>query len=162
MNPSTTHQEFIVISTSTTGAALLNAGIQALGSTSNSKTSGLCSAVASGASAITGFPEEAVSAVCSFSKESLGLLENAAEQGYDALTEALGDTGEWISDAADSVTRNAVSLYNDIASLAEGGVDAVGDAASAAADGVGSVANGLTSFGALALAAGGALLRVVG
>ncbi len=144
-----------MINAATTGASLLSAGIQALNSTGcKTNSSDLCTALAS----TVGLPEEAASAVCTFSKESLGLLSEAAESGIQAVADAVEDTGEWIAETANSATQGAVSLYKDIASLADSGIDAVGDAASAAVDGLGAATNTVSSYGALALAAGGALL----
>jgi hypothetical protein len=147
-----------VINAATTGASFLNAGIQALNPTgSKTSSSSLCHSLAS----TVGLPEDAASAVCTFSEESLGLLGDAADSGVQAVADAVDDAGEWITETVNSATRGAVSLYKDIANLADSGVDAVSDAADAVGDGVGAAANTLSSYGALALAAGGALLSGV-
>lgn len=144
-----------MINAATTGASLLNAGLQALNSTGCKTTSNdLCTALAS----TVGIPEDAASAVCTFSEESLGLLSDAAGSGIQAVADAVDDTGEWIAETANSATRGAISLYKDIENLADSGIDAVGDVASAVVDGIGAATNTVSSYGALALAAGGALL----
>ncbi len=144
-----------MINSATTGASLINAGIQALNSTAcKTPSSDLCTTLASA----VGLPQDAASAVCTFSKESLGLLSEAAESGAQVVADAVEDTGEWIAETVNSATRGAVSLYTDIANLADTGIDAVGDAASAAVDSLGAATNTVSSYGALALAAGGALL----
>lgn len=144
-----------MINAVTTGASVLNAGLQALNSTGcKASSNDLCSALAS----TVGLPEDAASAVCAFSQESLGLLSDAAGSGIDAVGDALEDAGEWIAETTNSATRGAVSLYRDIANLADSGIDAVGDVASAAVDGIGAATNTVSSYGALALAAGGAML----
>ena len=147
-----------MINAATTGASLLTTGIKALDSAGFKTTSsGLCNTLASSA----GLPEAAASTVCTFSKASLDRLSDAAESGVQAVAEAVEDTGEWIAEAVNSATRGAVSLYTDIANLTDSGIDAVGDAADAAIDGIGSATNTLSSLGAMAMAAGGALLSEV-
>ena len=149
------------------GSYLVSSGMQQLGAAAGGKeavSKAACTALtsASGAAAVP------ASAICSFSAEGLGLLGEAVEAGYGAVSGALNDAGEWIGDAVGNASSGVASLYEEVADLAESSVDAVtdamssvGDAVSSTASGIGTAVGRVASYGALAAAAAGKLLNEV-
>lgn len=70
---------------------------------------------------------DSVSAICSFSAESLEKLGDMADAGYDAVGTALSDTGDAVESALDSVTNGFTQLYSDVAAMVSDGLDTLGD-----------------------------------
>ncbi|APW43266.1 hypothetical protein [Rhodoferax saidenbachensis] len=97
---------------------------------------------------------DSVSAVVSFSAESLGKLGDVAESGLHSVSDVFGDVADAVGDAVDSAENSVVSLYNEVAGMAEDTFDAVGDAASSLADGISSAAGTVASYVAMGVEAG--------
>jgi|GEM_PF-1138392 len=80
---------------------------------------------------------DSVSAICSFSAESLEKLGDMADAGYDAVESAI-----------DSVTNGFTQLYTDVAAMASDGLDTLGEVGQsvshAAEDVVDSIEDGLS------------------
>lgn len=97
---------------------------------------------------------DSVSAVVSFSAESLEKLGDVAESGLQSVTDVFGDVADAVGDAVDSVENGVVSLYNEVADMAEDTFDAVGDAASSVVDGISSAAGTVAAYVAMGVEAG--------
>lgn len=110
--------------------------------------------VVAGAVGVAEAAADSVSAVVSFSAESLEKLGDVAESGLQSVTEVLGDVADAVGDAVDSAENSVVSLYNEVAEMAEDGLDAVGDAASSVADGISSAAGAVAAYVAMGVEAG--------
>lgn len=92
---------------------------------------------------------DSVSAICSFSTESLDKLGNMVGTGYDAVGTALSDTGDAVGAAIGSATNGLTQLYADVAAMADKGIEALGDAgqavSNAAEEVVDSIGDGLSN-----------------
>jgi len=110
--------------------------------------------VVAGAVGIVEAAGDAVSAVCSFSAESLSKLNDAAESGLDSIGDAFSDVTDVVGDAIDAAEAGATQLYNDIASLTEEGLQVMGDMASSAVDGISSAAASVGVAATVSVAAG--------
>lgn len=77
---------------------------------------------------------DSVSAICSFSTESLDKLGDMVGAGYDAVGTALSDTGDAVGAAIGSATGGFTQLYADVAAMADKGIEAVSDAAEEVVD----------------------------
>lgn len=92
---------------------------------------------------------DSVSAICSFSAESLEKLGDMADAGYDAVGTALSDTGDAVESAIDSVTNGFTQLYTDVAAMASDGLDTLGEVGQSvshmAEDVVDSIEDGLSN-----------------
>jgi phage-related protein len=97
---------------------------------------------------------DAVSAVCSFSAESLSKLGDAAESGLDSIGAAFSDVTDVVGDAIDSAEAGVTQLYTEVANLTKEGMQAIGDAASSAVDGISSAAGSVGVAATVSVAAG--------
>ncbi|MDP1655571.1 MAG: hypothetical protein Q8K91_09920 [Hylemonella sp.] len=88
---------------------------------------GLYGPVVASAIGVANAAADSVSAICSFSAESLEKLGDMADAGYDAVGTALSDTGDAVESALDSVTNGFTQLYTDVAAMASDGLDTLGD-----------------------------------
>lgn len=105
----------------------------------------------------------AVSAICSFSTESLEQLSSATQAGFIALEDAFSDASDAITDTWEAASTTASEWSADLSDLAEDGLETWVEISDALGDSIADVADAVAgSLGTAATQTGDELESVAG